>query len=42
MLTQAPLRVNQIRKRNILDVTSVGAIILSLFTSFDEPRPSYY
>lgn len=29
MLTQAPLGVNQIRQRNMLDVTSAAAVILS-------------
>lgn len=42
MLTQAPLGVNQNRKRNIVDVTSVRAVILSSVTSFDDPSPSYY
>lgn len=42
MLTQTPLGVNQIRKRNILDVTSVGAVISRLLTSFDDPSPSCY
>lgn len=38
VLTQTLLKINQIRKRNIVDVTSVR-VILTLLRSFDDPGP---